>query len=338
MNRWKKCTAVLTLAAVALTMTGCGKSKQKSYESARNLYFYGQYSEARKAFKNLEDYQDSAAMVTACDYQIAMQQLSEGEYLGASTAFAALGDYGNSKGLSDAAAEMAALQQYEQGDTEEALKALAGTQIAKDLQSGHETKQELTEVTGSWTMTLDALADFRKGLEELAGKQDKLDKKFPESITLKNLTAKVELRLEEDGLAVMTLSDEDLDRLSKSYMTQLHDGLAEYYDGVVDDLADEMDVSKEELMENYGVDDNEGVFKAENDMTMAEFEKKLAPTKVVSDLESLYNGSGVVVTGGDGIRIRFPDRQWEVDASQDGKLILNSDDIQLTFTKAIEEQ
>ena len=146
-------------------------------------------------------------------------------------------------GLSQAAAEMGALQQYEEGNTEEALKALAGTQIAKDLQSGHETKQEMIEVTGTWSMTLDALEDFQAGLKELAGKQDKLDKKFAEAIPLKNMTAKVELRLEEDGLASMILSDEDLDRLGKSYTTQVHDGLAEYYDGVVEDLADEMEIS-----------------------------------------------------------------------------------------------
>ena len=149
---------------------------------------------------------------------------------------------------------------------------------------------------------------------------------------------KVELRLEEDGLAAMILSDEDLDRLGKSYTTQVHDGLAEYYDGVVEDLADEMEISTDELKENYGVKDNAGVFEAENDMTMGEFEKKLAPTKVISDLQSLYNGSGVVVTGDDGIRIRFPDRTWEVDASQDGKLILTSDELQLTFMKNVEEQ
>ena len=233
---------------------------------------------------------------------------------------------------------MAALQQYEEGNTEEALKALAGTQIAKDLQSGHETKQERMEVTGTWSMTLDALADFQAGLKELAEKQDKLDKKFAEAIPLKNMTAKVELRLEEDGLAAMILRDEDLDRLRKSYTTQVHDGLAEYYDGVVEDLADEMEISTDELKENYGVKDNAGVFEAENDMTMGEFEKKLAPTKVISDLQSLYNGSGVVVTGDDGIRIRFPDRTWEVDASQDGKLILTSDELRLTFMKNVEEQ
>ena len=338
MKKWQKYGAVLTLVAMMLTMAGCGKSKQKSYDSAKNLYFYGQYSEARKAFKNLEDFQDSAAMVTACDYQIAMQQLADGEYLGASTAFAALGDYENAHGLSQAAAEMAALQQYEQGDTEEALKALAGTQIAKDLQSGHETKRELTEVTGTWTMTLDAMESFQKGLEELAGKQDKLDKKFAESIELKNLTAQVELRLEKDGLAVMTLTGEDLDRLSKSYAAQLHDGLADYYDGVVDDMADEMEISRDELLENYGVDGNDGVFKAENDMTMAEFEKKLAPDQVVSNLKSLYNGSGVVVTGDIEVYIHFPDRTWDVDASQEGKLILTNGDTQLTFMKTMEEQ
>lgn len=194
------------------------------------------------------------------------------------------------------------------------------------------------EVTGTWSMTLDALEDFQVGLKELAGKQDKLDKKFAEAIPLKNMTAKVELRLEEDGLAAMILSDEDLDRLGKSYTTQVHDGLAEYYDGVVEDMADEMEISTDELMENYGVKDNAGVFEAENDMTMGEFEKKLAPTKVISDLQSLYNGSGVVVTGDEGIRIRFPDRTWEVDASQDGKLILTSDELRLTFMKNVEEQ
>ena len=90
MKNRKQYMAVLTLVVLVLSLGGCGKSKQQSYDSARNLYFYGQYSEARKAFKNLEDYQDSAAMVTACDYQLAMQQLADGEYLGASTAFAAL--------------------------------------------------------------------------------------------------------------------------------------------------------------------------------------------------------------------------------------------------------
>ena len=338
MKKWQKRGMVLTLAATMLLMAGCGKSKQKSYDSARNLYFYGQYSEARKAFKNLEDYQDSAAMVTACDYQIAMQQLSDGEYLGASTAFAALGEYGNSRGLSKAAAEMAALQQYEQGDTEEALKTLAGTQIAKDLQSDHETKREITEVTGTWTMTLDALERFQKGLEELAGQQDKLDKKFAESIELKNLTAQVELRLEADGLAVLTLSDEDLDRLSKSYAAQLHEGLVSYYDGVVEDMADEEGISVDELLENYGVDDNNGVFEAEYDMSMEDFEKKLAPTGAVSELKDLCNGSGVVVTGDTEIHIHFPARQWDVDVSQEGKLILSSDDTQLTFMKNVDEQ
>ena len=45
-----------------------------------------------------------------------------------------------------------------------------------------------------------------------------------------------------------------------------------------------------------------------------------------------------MVTGDEGIRIRFPDRTWEVDASQDGKLILTSDELRLTFMKNVEEQ
>ena len=103
--------ALVLLTAVSC-LSGCGKSKEKQYDAARNLYYYGQYSEARKAFRALEDYADSKAMITACDYQLAMAQLADGEYLGAATAFAALGEYGNSKNLSQAAGQLAALQQY----------------------------------------------------------------------------------------------------------------------------------------------------------------------------------------------------------------------------------
>ena len=53
MKNRKPYIAVLTLAVLVLSLGGCGKSKQQNYDSARNLYFYGQYSEARKAFKNL---------------------------------------------------------------------------------------------------------------------------------------------------------------------------------------------------------------------------------------------------------------------------------------------
>ena len=93
---------VCLFLVLSILLCACGNSQQEQYDAARNLFYYGQYSEARKAFRALEDYSDSKAMVTACDYQLAMIQLSNEEYLGAAAAFAALGDYGNAKGLSRA--------------------------------------------------------------------------------------------------------------------------------------------------------------------------------------------------------------------------------------------
>lgn len=333
MKAFRKCVGILAAAAVLASMTGCGASKEKNYESARNLYFYGQYSEARKAFRDLEGYQDSEAMVTACDYQLAMKQLSEGEYLGASTAFAALGEYGNAKGLSQAAAQLAALEQYNSGDTTGALEVLQGTKLAKDLESGEESQQELKDVAGTWAYTLDTIPYFQEALKAQAEAQDVLDKDFCKDFSFKGLSAKVTLQIDEDGLAVLTLSDEDLDGLSKSFAAQLHDNLTTYYDGVVKAEIEEMEISREEFLENYGVSDNAGVFEVDYKMTMSEFEKKLDVTSAVRSMKAALTGSGVALAKGEGITVRFPEKQWQVSVPKDGKLNLTDGDTTLGFTK-----
>lgn len=328
-----KCVVGLLLGAMLLGMTGCGKSQEKQYESARNLFNYGQYTEARKAFRELDGYLDSEAMVTACDYYLAMKQLSEGEYLGASAAFAALGEYENAKGLSQAAARLAALEQYDQGDTASALEALKGTKLASDLENGRESQQELKDVAGTWVYTLDSIPYFQTDLEERAQDQKIFDKDFCKDFSFKDLSAKVELKIDADGLTVLTLTEEDLDRLQKSYTAQLHSSLETYYDGVVAAEVEEMEVSKEEFLENYGVSDNAGVFEADYKMSMADFEKQLNGAGAVSSMKEVFNGSGVSLVKGNSITIRFPDRQWEVTIPQDGKLELTDGEMTLSFTK-----
>ena len=333
MKVFRKYMAGLMAGVLLLGLAGCGKSKEKSYESARNLFYYGQYTEARKAFRELEGYLDSEAMVTACDYYLAMKQLSEGEYLGASTAFAALGEYENAKGLSRAAAQLAALEQYNQGDTAAALETLKGTKLAADLENGRESSQELQDATGTWAYTLDSVSYFQEELTARAQDQEALDKDFCKDFSFQDLSAKVELKIEEDGLAVLTLAGEDLDRLQKSYASQLHSQLAAYYDGVVAAEAEEMDISQEELLENYGVSDNAGVFESDYKISMADFEKQLNGEGAVSAMQALFNGSGVALVKGESITLRFPDRQWEVKLPQDGKLELTDGENTLSFTR-----
>lgn len=333
MKAVQKYVGVLAVLAVLVSMTGCGASKEKSYESAKNLYFYGQYSEARKTFRDLEGYQDSEAMITACDYQLAMKQLSEGEYLGASTAFAALGEYGNAKGLSKAAAQLAALEQYNQGDTTGALDALQGTKLAQDLESGRESQQELKDVAGAWVFTLDSIPYFQRALEVRANTQDVFSKDFCKDFSFKDLSAKVELKIDEDGLAVLTLSDEDLDRLKKSFSAQLHNNFVSYYDGVVEAEIVEMEISREEFLENYEASDNAGVFEVDYKMTMSDFESRLDASSAVSSMKEVFSGSGVALAKGGEIIIRFPQKQWQVTVPQDGKLSLTDGETTLSFTK-----
>lgn len=333
MKVFRRWVTGLIVGAMLLTLTGCGKSQEKSYESARNLFYYGQYTEARKAFRDLDGYLDSEAMITACDYYLAIKQLSEGEYLGASTAFAALGEYENAKGLSQAAARLAALEQYNQGDTAGALEALKGTKLASDLENGQESKQELKDAAGTWIYTLDGIPFFQKDLETQAQSQEIFDKDFCKDFSFKDLSAKVELKIDEDSLAVLSLAKEDLDRLQKSYGSQLHSNLETYYDGVVAAEVEEMEISREEFLENYDVSDNAGVFKADYKMSMADFEKQLNGDGAVSSMEEFFNGSGVALVKGETITIRFPDRQWQATLPQDGKLELTDGETTLTFTR-----
>lgn len=331
----KKCgiPVVCLFLVLAILLCACGNSQQEQYDAARNLFFYGQYSEARKAFRALEDYSDSKAMVTACDYQLAMIQLSNEEYLGAAAAFAALGDYGNAKGLSRAAEILAALQQYEGGDREGAISALAGTRLAQDLEASLSGGQDLAGLVGTWTVSLDILPEVKAALEELASNQDKMDKAFVDSVELKQMLVKISLEVSKDGLAVLSLSQEELDRVAKTFATQLHQGVTAYYDTVIDQMAEDEGYSREEIMEHRDASDAEGVFVAEKGIDFAEFERRMTPSKQFSSIHDIYNGSGVASTDGDTIQLSFPDNTWTVDDSKDGKLTITDGVRSLTLTR-----
>ena len=333
MRRIRQLLFALVLLVAVSCLSGCGQSKEKQYDAARNLYYYGQYSEARKAFRALEDYADSKAMITSCDYQLAMAQLADGEYLGAATAFAALGEYGNAKGLSQAAERLAALQQYEDGDTQGALAGLSGTRIAEDLGTHHDSKDDLEPLLGKWSCTLDILPEVKASLTELAQNQDKMDKDFPEKIELKDLSVQITLEVSKDGLAVLNLGQEELDRVTKSYAAQLHQGITGYYDTVIDKMAEDGGFTREEVIENHQTTDAEGVFEAEGGIGFAEFERRMTPSDLFSSLNNLYHDAGIAKMDGQTLTLRLAGNTWTVDASQEGKLTLADGVNTLTVTR-----
>ena len=81
---------ILVLLAVCLLLAGC---RSKDYEAAMALYGAGDYAAAAEAFRTLGDYEDSAAMASACEYALAEQLYADENWVAAEAAFTALGNF-----------------------------------------------------------------------------------------------------------------------------------------------------------------------------------------------------------------------------------------------------
>lgn len=115
----KKWICVL-LVAVFLLLTGCDS---QDYEQAQALYQAGDYAAAAKAFEALVDYEDSAQMVKACNYALALELFNGEDWSAAAAAFSALGGYEDSLQRVTACHYELAKELYEAGD-------LAGAEAA----------------------------------------------------------------------------------------------------------------------------------------------------------------------------------------------------------------
>lgn len=86
----KKIITLILAMAMLLTLSGCDSS---DYKKATSLYENGEYVEALELFELLGDYEDSADMVKACNYQIALELTNAAKYQEALEMFLSLGDY-----------------------------------------------------------------------------------------------------------------------------------------------------------------------------------------------------------------------------------------------------
>lgn len=88
--------AFVCMLAITLlfSLTGC---KSSDYDKAMGLYNSGAYQEAAELFTALEDYENSAEMLSACRYALAVEQMSAGQFAEAAEVFYELGSYENSE-------------------------------------------------------------------------------------------------------------------------------------------------------------------------------------------------------------------------------------------------
>lgn len=86
----KKVLVFMLSLAMAVMLAGCDSA---DYKEATSLFDNGKYEQALELFEALGDYEDSAEMVKACNYQIALEFTTAGKYQEALAMFTSLGDY-----------------------------------------------------------------------------------------------------------------------------------------------------------------------------------------------------------------------------------------------------
>lgn len=124
---------IILLLVLCVLLTGC---EGREYEQAMALYEAGDYAAASAIFTELADYEDSAAMVTACAYGQAMDAFEAGDFEQAKAAFEALGGYQDSTAMITACRYALAEALFAAGDfraAQLAFEALGDYQDAAGL-------------------------------------------------------------------------------------------------------------------------------------------------------------------------------------------------------------
>lgn len=115
----KKVVFTVLVLLTAMSMMACGKGGH--YKKATSLYESGSYEEAESIFAELDDYEDSAEMVLACQYARADELYQASDYQAAQELFEELDDYKDSTLRVQDCQYQNALALRESGDLEEAL-------------------------------------------------------------------------------------------------------------------------------------------------------------------------------------------------------------------------
>lgn len=112
---------ILTLSLVLVLFTGCNSGK---YDDAKALYDSGKYKEAAAKFKELGDYEDSPAMLSASNYAWANELLEAGDFDAALSLYTDLNDYEDSAVKVNACIYGKAVSMIEAGNYTEAITLL----------------------------------------------------------------------------------------------------------------------------------------------------------------------------------------------------------------------
>lgn len=112
-----KLLTLVLLLAFTLSMTGCDAL---DYRKAVDQYNAGNFDDAARMFALLEDYENSAALVTRSHYWAAITVMEQGDYADALSRFLQLGDYEDSPQRATECKYLLAAEKLETGSYAEA--------------------------------------------------------------------------------------------------------------------------------------------------------------------------------------------------------------------------
>lgn len=150
----KKIIAILVAVSLAVSLSACSDKTEKAYKNAVKLYNAEKYAEAKAAFLELGDYEDSSVRVQKCDYEMATSMFLKGDYAGAQQAMEALNGFKNSTQVAQTCSYLLAQEAIRDGRYEEAiqrLKELGSYLDSEAILADLELREFAAGFQGTWT-------------------------------------------------------------------------------------------------------------------------------------------------------------------------------------------
>ena len=119
--------AAATFRELADYESSAAYAQEADYRLGKLLLSQGKAEEASALFTSLGDYGDCAEQLKACDYLLAKEMLDQANYLEARVAFEALGDYSDAPELAKEAIYQTGKAALEQSDWDNAILSLSQT-------------------------------------------------------------------------------------------------------------------------------------------------------------------------------------------------------------------
>lgn len=150
----KRAIAFMLAFSLAASLSACSNKNEKVYNNAVKLFNAEKYAEAKVAFQQLGDYEDSALRIQKCDYEMATSMFLKGDYAGAQEAMEAMNGFKNSAQVAQTCAYLLAQEAIRDGRYDEAaerLKALGSYLDCEALLAELDQLKYAERIKGTWT-------------------------------------------------------------------------------------------------------------------------------------------------------------------------------------------